>query len=52
MLYPYSEKKLCSFPPSVDFFASDMPTRKTNIEGAENTTTVPTNVTSIVGWLQ
>ena len=28
MLYPYSDKKLCSCPPSVDFFASDMPTRK------------------------
>ena len=28
VLYPYSDKKLCSSPPSVDFFASDMPTRK------------------------
>ena len=28
VLYPYSDKMLCSSPPSVDFFASDMPTRK------------------------
>ena len=28
VLYPYSDKKLCSSPPSVDFFASVMPPRK------------------------
>ena len=46
---PYCDKTLCFFPPSVECFASMMPTpEKTNIEEAENIITVPTNVMSIV----
>ena len=47
------DKKLCSFPPPpcVDFFASDMKTRKNHLGagggGAENTPTVPINVTRV-----
>ena len=48
VLYPYSDKKLCPFPSSVEFFLLTLQFAKTNIEPAENTTTVPTNVTSIV----
>ena len=40
VLYPYSD--------SVEFFLLTLQLAKTNIEPAENTTTVPTNVTSIV----
>ena len=44
-----SDKKFCSSPPPcVDFFASDMKTRKNHCGGgggAENTPTVPTNLT-------
>ena len=35
MLYPYSDKKLCSCPPSVDFLLLTYQLAKTNIEGAE-----------------
>ena len=48
VLYPNSDKKLCPFPSSVEFFLLTLQFAKTNIEPAENTTTVPTNVTSIV----
>ena len=48
VLYPYSDKKLCPFPYSVEFFLLTLQLAKTNIEPAEYTTTVPTNVTSIV----
>ena len=48
VLYPNSDKKLCPFPYSVEFFLLTLQFAKTNIEPAENTTTVPTNVTSIV----
>ena len=44
------DKKLCSSPPlpCVDFFASDMKTRKNHLgAGAENTPTVPINVTRV-----
>lgn len=46
MLYSYSDKNLCSCPPRVDFsLLLTCQLAKTNIEG---TTTVPTNVMSIV----
>ena len=48
VLYPNSDKKLCPFPYSVEFFLLTLQLAKTNIEQAENTTTVPTKVTSIV----
>ena len=48
VLYPYSDKKLCPFPSRVEFFLLTLQLAKTNIEPAENTTTVPTKVTSIV----
>ena len=49
MRQPYSDKKLCSFLPSVVFFTSVMPTRKNqHWGGAENIIVVATNVTSIV----
>lgn len=51
MLYLYSDDKLSSFPSSIDFFASNM-LAKTNIDGAENTTTVPKKGASIVGLLK
>ena len=44
----YSDKTLCSLPPSVEFFASVMPTRTNQYGRAENILTVPTNVTRIV----
>ena len=47
VLYPYSDKKLCPFPSVLISFLLTCKLAKTNIEGAENTPTVPTNVTSI-----
>ena len=46
MLYQYSDKKLCSCPPSVDFFLLTCQLAKTNIEGGGKAD--PTNVTGIV----
>ena len=46
MLYQYSDKKLCSCPPSVDFFLLTCQLAKTNIEGGGKA--VPTYVTRIV----
>ena len=48
---PYCDKTLCFFPPSVECLLIslyDANSKKTNIEEAENISTVITNVTSIV----
>ena len=48
LLYPYFRQKVVLLPPPPLFFASDMKTRKNHWGGgggAENTPTVPTNVT-------
>ena len=47
VLYPYSDKKLFPFPSVLISFLLTCKLAKANIEGAENTPTVPTNVTSI-----
>ena len=44
LLYPYSDKKLNPFSPVLIFLLLTWKLTKTNIEGAENTPTVPTNV--------
>ena len=49
MQHPYFNKKMCSFPINVEFQGLWCKLAKTNIGRAENITTVPTNVTSIVG---
>ena len=52
VLYPFPDKKMCSFPPSVVvvvFLLLSFQLAKSNITGVENTTTVPAIVTSVVG---